>query len=829
MISILVTPRVSALAGCDKQEPFHAVKVSIIPEPTQIPPPTPPLPTTVIPYALVPNSKAFTIVLQRDDVSKFIKVKQELAAKEKMLKYSTTPYDQVVEDEHKQKEILFQIMMASKSHEKHPAYKALKRRHDDKDQDSPAGSDQGMKKRRTRKVVEPSKKSSKSKESAKGITPSNTSKTGKSISADISVHEPKHIVQMDVEEPNLDNVAKDADKPQADDIPKNLKKDWFKKSSRPETLNPEWNIVKTVDDAPKQSRFNKMIQAEKPPLTFDELMSTPIDFFCICHESSQIKQDHKSRSSGPSVQPRNKERPYSSFITKTPAARYTMEGIEDMIPTLWSPVKISYDKDAALGISHWGPQRQLFYRAMINKDLHLNDIEDMLLLIAENKLFNIEGDVIFCDGTLQSIHNILRERLLNFKFGYNKDMPLRVWPTKDKRRTGIMLNMIDDQLFKIRVLRSLEVLAGGRKIETDKRLLQMTNWRDLPMDIPLDRIEVLRLVEVTTDGVNNRYTKSETEVEFRSFLETLSMHYIGKNERYRMTKDSFILHGSRLQDLANKGLRPNGDTLRKCILEGPYTPSTVIIPVVPATNNSPAIPERTTVETVLNMSPKNKAQFESEKEVIHLILTRIGDEIYSTVDACKTTHEMWEAIERLQQGESLNIQDVKTNLFWEFRKFTSHDGESIESYYTRFFKLVNEMIRNNLTVATMQVNVQFLQQLQPEWTRFVTIVKQQQKLDEVSYHKLFDILKQYQKEVNELRAKIIAKNANPLALVATSQPYQDPYYQAPKSHKSYAPTSKASLPTKSHATTRHKGKEIAKPITPLSESASKEDSDPEQA
>nr|GEU51420.1 hypothetical protein [Tanacetum cinerariifolium] len=79
--------------------------------------------------------------------------------------------------------------------------------------------------------------------------------------------------------------------------------------------------------------------------------------------------------------------------------------------------------------------------------------------------------------------------------------------------------------------------------------------------------------------------------------------------------------------------------------------------------------------------------------------------------------EIWEAIERLQQGESLNIQDVKTNLFWGFGKFTSHDGETIESYYTRFYKLMNEMIQNNLTVATMQVNVQFLQQLQPEWSR----------------------------------------------------------------------------------------------------------------
>nr|GEW79643.1 retrotransposon protein, putative, unclassified [Tanacetum cinerariifolium] len=107
----------------------------------------------------------------------------------------------------------------------------------------------------------------------------------------------------------------------------------------------------------------------------------------------------------------------------------------------------------------------------------------------------------------------------------------------------------------------------------------------------------------------------------------------------------------------------------------------------------------------------------------------------------------------------------------------------------------------------MHVNVQFLQQLQPEWSRFVTIVKQQHKLDEVSYHKLFDILKQYQNEVNELRAKRLAMNANPLALGATAQADRDQYYQ----------------------TSRHKGKEIAKPITPLFETASEEDSNPEQA
>ncbi|GJV87142.1 hypothetical protein Tco_1531080 [Tanacetum coccineum] len=138
--------------------------------------------------------------------------------------------------------------------------------------------------------------------------------------------------------------------------------------------------------------------------------------------------------------------------------------------------------------------------------------------------------------------------------------------------------------------------------------------------------------------------------------------------------------------------RPNGDALRKCILEGPYKLITITILVVPATDDSPEVPERTAVETLLNMSPEKKEHYQSEKEAIHLLLTGIGDEIYLTVDAY-----------------------VKTNLFWEFGKFTSHDGESTELYYSKFYKMMNEMVRNNLIVATMQVNVQFLQQLQPEW------------------------------------------------------------------------------------------------------------------
>nr|GEW90974.1 retrovirus-related Pol polyprotein from transposon TNT 1-94 [Tanacetum cinerariifolium] len=43
-----------------------------------------------------------------------------------------------------------------------------------------------------------------------------------------------------------------------------------------------------------------------------------------------------------------------------------------------------------------------------------------------------------------------------------------------------------------------------------------------------------------------------------------------------------------------------------------------------------------------------------------------------------------------------------------------------------------------------------------KWKRFVTLVKQSQELKTVSYHKLYDILKQHHNEVNEIRAEILA-------------------------------------------------------------------------
>ncbi|GJX18105.1 hypothetical protein Tco_0218937 [Tanacetum coccineum] len=128
---------------------------------------------------------------------------------------------------------------------------SLKRNHEeDKDEDPSAGATQGkeMKKRRSIKEAESSKKSSTPKESTKGKPPSKSSKIGKSTPINQLVKEPEHEVQMDFEEPTFENVANDAEVPH------------------------------TIDDAPEQPWFNEMINAEKPPLTFDELMSKSIEF-----------------------------------------------------------------------------------------------------------------------------------------------------------------------------------------------------------------------------------------------------------------------------------------------------------------------------------------------------------------------------------------------------------------------------------------------------------------------------------------------------------------------------------------------------------------------
>ncbi|GJV50033.1 hypothetical protein Tco_1440245, partial [Tanacetum coccineum] len=95
------------------------------------------------------------------------------------------------------------------------------------------------------------------------------------------------------------------------------------------------------------------------------------------------------------------------------------------------------------------------------------------------------------------------------------------------------------------------------------------------------------------------------------------------------------------------------------------------------------------MENYNNVLQDIRNQLDAEAEVVQIILIWIDNDIYYTVDACPNACEMRKAIERLKQGESINVQDLETNMYWEFGKFTSRDGETLESYYSRGKAIVN--------------------------------------------------------------------------------------------------------------------------------------------
>nr|GEY86926.1 hypothetical protein [Tanacetum cinerariifolium] len=115
---------------------------------------------------------------------------------------------------------------------------------------------------------------------------------------------------------------------------------------------------------------------------------------------------------------------------------------------------------------------------------------------------------------------------------------------------------------------------------------------------------------------------------------------------------------------------------------------------VPISEGSPVTTTETYMDTYKNVSQDIRDQLNTEAEAVQIILTGIDNDIYSTIDACPNACEMRKAIERLKQGESINVQDLETNLYWEFGKFTSQDVESLESYYSRSTEYENQRIGN---------------------------------------------------------------------------------------------------------------------------------------
>nr|GEZ39484.1 hypothetical protein [Tanacetum cinerariifolium]GEZ39488.1 hypothetical protein [Tanacetum cinerariifolium] len=97
---------------------------------------------------------------------------------------------------------------------------------------------------------------------------------------------------------------------------------------------------------------------------------------------------------------------------------------------------------------------------------------------------------------------------------------------------------------------------------------------------------------------------------------------------------------------------------------------------IPISKGSHVTRTESKMETYKTILQDIHDQLNAKAEAVQIILTGIDNDIYSTVDACPNACEMWKAIERLKHGESINVQDLETNLYWEFGKFTSHDEQA---------------------------------------------------------------------------------------------------------------------------------------------------------
>nr|GEY76343.1 hypothetical protein [Tanacetum cinerariifolium] len=125
------------------------------------------------------------------------------------------------------------------------------------------------------------------------------------------------------------------------------------------------------------------------------------------------------------------------------------------------------------------------------------------------------------------------------------------------------------------------------------------------------------------------------------------------------------------------------------------------------------VPESFHEQTGEELTENDIKRMDADDQVIQTILLGLPEDVYAVVDSCETAKEIWE-------------QNIAANL-------------------------------------------KFLNNLQPEWKRHVTIVRQTKNLHEADFTQIYDFLKMNQDEVNELRDKRLAKTHDPLVLMAHSQ------------------------------------------------------------
>ncbi|GJS85898.1 hypothetical protein Tco_0752439 [Tanacetum coccineum] len=96
------------------------------------------------------------------------------------------------------------------------------------------------------------------------------------------------------------------------------------------------------------------------------------------------------------------------------------------------------------------------------------DLDKQKRVLQADKLYK------FSNGTLKSVHNETHHTVLNFHLDYNTEMPKRKWTAVDRKRSGLMVELIDKKLREREIIRNLERLVGARELKMDYKLMTRT-------------------------------------------------------------------------------------------------------------------------------------------------------------------------------------------------------------------------------------------------------------------------------------------------------------------------------------------------------------------
>ncbi|GJY65461.1 hypothetical protein Tco_0467699 [Tanacetum coccineum] len=146
----------------------------------------------------------------------------------------------------------------------------------------------------------------------------------------------------------------------------------------------------------------------------------------------------------------------------------------------------------------------------------------------------------------------------------------------------------------------------------------------------------------------------------------------------------------------------------------------------------------------------------------------------------KSSQREWTAIERLHKGIVERTKSEDQSIFGKLGNLLL-ERKSM-SIITPDFITDNELTRNNLQVSPMQVNFNFLQTTSTRMVKICDSCQAESRKNTVSYHKLFDVLKQFSKRINVYPFCEISQKCKSISTscgLCYAQPYSDNYYQAP--------------------------------------------------